>query len=94
VADSTGTLVAGYAIMRPLSFGGGRSDSPLSLIARYDRVTTNTNTGWKYKVVIAGLSWDLSKRASVSADYQETTPVTGSPIAPSKMYFAHFVARF
>ena len=94
VTDSTGNLVAGYMVVRPLAFTGGPSDSPLSLIARYDRVTTNTRTGWKYNVVIAGLVWDLSKRASVSADYQETTPVTGASIAPAKTYFAHFVARF
>ena len=94
VTDSTGTLVAGYAIVRPLSLASGSASSPLSLIARYDRVTTNSRTGWKYNVVIAGLIWDLSSRASFSADYQENTPVTGAPIAPTKTYFAHFVARF
>jgi hypothetical protein len=94
VTDSTGTIVAGYAIVRPLSFAGGSPDSPLSIVARYDRVTTNTTSGWKYNVVIAGVIWDLSKRASLSGDYQETTPVMGSPIAPAKTYFAHFVARF
>lgn len=94
VTDSTGTLVSGYAIVRPLAFANGAADSPLSLVARYDRVTTNTRTGWKYNVVIGGVVWDLSKKASVSLDYQETTPVTGAPIAPVKTYFAHFVARF
>ncbi len=94
VKDSTGTLVSGYAIARPFAMFDNASTSPLSLVARYDRVTTNTRTGWKYNVVIAGVVWDLSKRASVSLDYQETTPVTGAPIAPVKTYFAHFVARF
>jgi hypothetical protein len=94
VTDSTGTLVSGYAIARPLAFTNGSADSPLSLIARFDRVTANTRTGWKYNVVIGGIVWDLSKKASVSLDYQETTPVTGAPIAPVKTYFAHFVARF
>ena len=36
----------------------------------------------------------FSKRASLSIDYQETTPVEGAPIAAVKTYFAHFVARF
>jgi hypothetical protein len=94
VTDSSGTLISGYAIARPLAIATGAADSPLSLVARFDRVTTNTNTGWKYNVVIGGLIWDLSKKASVSLDYQETTPVTGAPIAPVKTYFAHFVARF
>jgi hypothetical protein len=94
VTDSTGTLFSSYAIARPLAFTTGAADSPLSLVARFDRVTTNTRTGWKYNVVIGGIVWDLSKKASVSLDYQETTPVTGAPIAPVKTYFAHFVARF
>jgi hypothetical protein len=64
------------------------------LIARFDRVTTNTDTGWKYNVVIGGIIWDFSKRASFSLDYQETTPAEGAPIVAVKTYFAHFVARF
>jgi len=94
VTDSTGTLWSGYAVARPLAFADKASTSPLSLVLRFDRVTTNTDKGSKYNVVIGGLIWDLSKRASVSADYQETTPVSGAPIAPVKTYFAHFVARF
>lgn len=92
--DSTGNLVAAYAIVRPLAFTSGDAASPLSLVARFDRVTTNTSTGWKYNVVIAGVILDLSKRASFSLDYQETTPVKGAPLAPVKTYFAHFVGRF
>jgi hypothetical protein len=94
VTDSTGTLVAGYAIVRPFALAGATAWSPLALIARFDRVTTNTDTDWKYNVVIGGIIWDFSKRASFSLDYQETTPVEGAPIAATKTYFAHFVARF
>jgi hypothetical protein len=94
VTDSTGNLVAGYAIVRPFALANMSATSPLSLVARWDRVTTNTASDWKYDVVIGGIIWDLSKKASFSLDYQETTPVEGNPIAPVKTYFAHFVARF
>ncbi|HZK77861.1 MAG TPA: hypothetical protein VFC35_03060, partial [Gemmatimonadaceae bacterium] len=94
VIDSTGNLIAAYAVVRPLALANAASTSPLSLVARFDRVTTNTRSDWKYNVVIAGLIWDLSKKASLSLDYQETTPVTGTPVTPVKTYFAHFVARF
>jgi hypothetical protein len=63
-------------------------------MARFDRVTTNTDTDWKYNVFIGGIIWDFSKRASFSLDYQEATPVEGAPISAAKTYFAHFVARF
>jgi hypothetical protein len=63
-------------------------------MARWDRVNVNTDSDSRYDVVIAGLIWDLSSKVSMSVDYQENNPVEGSPIASSKTWFAHFVARF
>lgn len=94
VIDSTGTLASAYALVRPVMLLGGSGIHPLSLMARFDRVVTNTDTDARYNVVIGGLIWDLSSKASFSVDYQETTPVSGDPIATNKTYFAHFVARF
>lgn len=93
LTDSAGTLISGYAIVRPMVLGGARSH-PLSFLARYDRVVTNTVTSSRYNLVIAGLIWDLTSKASVSLDYQVATPSRGSPISPTRTYFAHFVARF
>ncbi|MBA3341654.1 MAG: hypothetical protein H0T48_07445 [Gemmatimonadaceae bacterium] len=89
VTDSTGRLISGYAIVRPLS-----AQSRFGLIGRFDRVITNTFTDARYNLIIAGMTWDFSKRASLALDYQETTPVEGAPVTPVKAYFAHFVARF
>lgn len=96
VTDSSGKLFSAYAVVRAFALGSatGTTLSRLGLMGRFDRVTTNTRTDWKYNVVIAGIIWDLSKRASVSLDYQEVTPVEGRPITATKTYFAHFVARF
>ncbi len=93
VIDSTGTLLSAYALVRPVML---RRDKlhPLSILARYDRVTTNTDSDARYDVVIAGIIWDLTSKASISLDYQEATPVRGSPVSATKTYFAHFVARF
>lgn len=93
VTDSTGTLISAYALARPFASSGSKPH-PLSLLARYDRVNVNTSTDARYDVVIAGLLWDLSSKASFSLDYQENNPVEGAPIASSKTWFAHFVARF
>jgi hypothetical protein len=91
--DSTGTLASGYALLRPFKSGDAKPH-PLSLLARYDRVTVNTDSDARYDVIIGGLIWDLTTRLSASLDYQENNPVNGSPIAPSRIWFAHFVARF
>lgn len=93
VVDSSGSVVSGYGIFRPLK-PDGLEQHPLSLIARYDRVTTNTSKGARYDVVIAGAAWDISSRASVALDYQANEPVDRNPIARSHTWFAHFVARF
>jgi hypothetical protein len=91
--DSTGTLFSAYALARPFRSSGAKPH-PLSLLARYDRVTVNTDGDRSYAVIIAGLVWDLTSKAAFSVDYQENNPVSGSPIASSKTWFAHFVARF
>ena len=93
VADSTGTLLSAYALVRPVML---RRDKlhPLSFLARYDRVITNTDSNTSYDFVIVGMIWDLTSKASISLDYQEATPVRGSPVSATKTYFAHFVARF
>lgn len=93
VIDSTGTLISGYALVRPFAPSGAKPH-PLTLMARWDRINANTDSDRRYEVVIAGLIWDLSSRASFSLDYQENNPLEGAPIAPAKTWFAHFVARF
>ncbi len=93
VIDSTGTLLSAYALARPFQMLSGKPH-PLSLLARYDRVTVNTDTDARYGVIIAGLIWDLSSKVSMSLDYQENDPIEGTPVASAKTWFAHFVARF
>jgi hypothetical protein len=92
VIDSTGTLWSAYGAVRPFRREG--APHPLSLIGRYDRVNTNTDSGTKYEVAIVGLSWDLSSKVSASLDYQENSPLKGTPVSRSHTWFAHFVARF
>jgi len=91
--DSTGKLISAYALVRPFS-SSETKPHPLSLLARYDHVTVNKDADSGYDVIIAGLVWDLSSKASFSVDYQENNPGNGNPIAASKTWFAHFVARF
>jgi hypothetical protein len=92
VTDSTGRLIAGYAIVRP--FAAGSPFASLGVLGRYDRITQNADRGSRYDVVIAGLLWDVNKKVSLSADYQENTPRKLSTITPTRTWFLHAVARF
>ncbi|HEX6575488.1 MAG TPA: hypothetical protein VF042_11010 [Gemmatimonadaceae bacterium] len=93
VTDSTGTLWSVYGVVRPLK-STTAAPHPLSLIARYDRVTTNANNDNRYDVLISGVSWDLSNKVSAAVDYQATEPKRGNTVARTHTWFAHFVARF
>ena len=93
VAESTGTMISAYGIVRPFR-SEVSAPHPLSILARFDHVRTNTATDASYEVFIGGLIWDLSNHLSVSADYQEVTPREGMTITPTRTWFAHMVVRF
>lgn len=92
--DSSGRLISGFAVLRPLHFSDAKASSPLGLVARWDRFKPNTNTAAFSNVIIGGVLLDLNSRASVSLDYQEQTPHFGPVVATAKTYFLHLVANF
>jgi hypothetical protein len=92
--DSTGRLVAGFAVVKPFQLLNDKSTFPLGLVGRWDRFKPNTNLAGFINIVIAGLTWDLNKRSAISFDYQEQTPHDGAVIAATKTYFMHLVANF
>ena len=94
IADSTGRLVAGYVVAKPFKMVDSKSTIPLGIVLRYDQVAPNTSTSPKINTFIGGLSWDLTSRTSISLDYQEATPASGAPVAPTKTYYVHWVANF
>jgi len=94
VTDSTGRLLAGYVVLRPLHFSDTKAASPLGLVARWDRFKPNTSAAAFSNIIIGGLIWDLNARSSLSIDYQEQTPHFGPVVATSKTYFLHLVANF
>ena len=103
VVDTTGHAYSLYGWLKPLAlFDTAAAATRLGVIARYDKVTTNTDTDGQFHVFIGGLTFDLNKRASLSFDYQEqlsdTYPVvngaTITPTPPLKTWFAHMVVNF
>lgn len=90
VIDSSGSLIAAYALIRPFSGAAER----LSLVARVDRVDLNRDIGRRHDLLIAGLIWTVSSRAAVAIDFQGNYPREGSALAPNRTVFLHTVARF
>jgi hypothetical protein len=99
-ADSSGQLVSGFIWAKPMAADSTSLMRKLGFLARYDQITPRTDVPvsplWpaKYHIFIGGLTWDLTNRATLSFDYQESLPVSGGLAPISKTFFAHFVASF
>jgi hypothetical protein len=94
VVDSTGALLSAFAIVRPLEWLQTGSTSPLALIGRYDRFRFVDDEGPALRLIIAGLIWDLDRRLSLAADFQQLLPRDGAPGTDTKTWFLHAVASF
>ena len=94
VVDSTGTLLSGFAIARPLEWLNPGKHSKLAFIGRYDRFRFNEETAPESTLLIAGVIWDLDRRLSLAADYQQLLPRNGGPGIGIKTWFLHVQAAF
>jgi hypothetical protein len=93
--DSTGRLAAAFLMVKPFLMLNRESRLPLGIVARWDSYKPNIAVDRTVQFAIAGITWDLTRKASVSLDYQEQSPrgsVTGT--SASKTYFLHLLASF
>ena len=104
---TTGRLLSGLTVVRPLAFADASGKLPFGIVARYDRISPSTSTtGFvtapstsnSYHNLIAGVFWDLSQKAQIALDYQESLAsdngTSNAPPSQSKGYYAHFVVNF
>ncbi len=110
LSDSTGRLVAGYVLARPLEWLDASRRSPFSVIARYDRLTPNIDnadptyagTTPSYDYTLLGASYDLNQRITLAVDWQRNSPrgfppPTGTNVRPAprqSTVFLHWQATF
>jgi hypothetical protein len=105
--ETTGRVLSGYTVVRPFAFVNASGKSPFGIVARYDHVSPSTSTtGFvtppatsnAYHTLIGGVFWDLSQKAQLALDYQESLAsdngLSNGPPSQSKGYFAHFVVNF
>jgi hypothetical protein len=112
VLATKGNLWSAYGTIRPLAFINGTGRSPLGLVGRYDHVSPSASTdnapagsvvpstSNSYHTLIGGAFWDLSQRAQLALDYQESLATsndlssTPAPNGAIKAYYLHFVVTF
>lgn len=109
-ADSTGRLLGGFIVMRPLELADPAHQSNLALIGRLDHFTPNTSptaaayagSTPAYNFWILGASYDVTRRMTFALDWQKQTGTsfpapTGTNVraAPeNSTIFLHFQAVF
>ena len=112
VIGAKGNLWSVYGTVRPLAFVNRTGKSPFGVVGRYDHVSPTANsdnvpvgavvpsTSNSYHTLIAGVFWDLSQKAQLALDYQESLAasndlsLTPTPNGALKGYYAHFVVNF
>jgi hypothetical protein len=94
VVDSTGTLVSAFALARPAEWVRPGKPSRLALLGRYDRFRFDDEAAPASRLIIAGVIWDLDRRLSLAADYQQLLPRDGAAGTDAKTWFLHAIASF
>lgn len=108
--DSTGRLLDGFIVMRPLELANPAHQSNLSLIGRFDHFTPNSSptaaayagTTPAYNFWILGASYDVTQRMTFALDWQKQTGTsfpapTGTnvrAVPDNSTIFLHFQAIF
>jgi hypothetical protein len=94
VHTTTGRVLSAYTIFRPFQLADPASAVPIGVVLRWDEFKPNKSRDANTRFLVAGLTCDLTKRASLALDYQQQLPHDGAATAPVKVYFAHFVVNF
>jgi hypothetical protein len=109
VHDSTGRVIDGFILARPFEWFDS-TKSNLSLIARFDHFTPNTDptaatyagTTPSYNYWVFGISYDVTTRMTFAFDWQAQSPTgfpaaTGTNLRPTpkqSTIFLHWQATF
>jgi hypothetical protein len=97
VADVTGRLLTGLAVIRPFQLADAKSKAPLSLLFRYDAGTPNTDLDQSNHLFEASLIFDIagSRKAQVAFDFQENLgDVPAATVAPDKRFQVRLTTSF
>lgn len=92
--DRTGRVLSTYVIARPLAFGMERPASPLSVLLRFDDYRPNVDLGGGSRFYVAGVTYELNRRLSLTIDHQAQRARGGASSPDVKTWFAHLIANF
>lgn len=92
--ERTGNVTSVYAQLHPFAFAHGGVHLPIALLLRADDVKPDRTADPYQRFYVAGLTWELNRKTSVTFDYQTQEPKHGSRAPDLKTYFVHVIANF
>lgn len=92
--ERTGNVTSVYAQLHPFAFMHGGMHLPIALLLRADDVKPDRTADPYQRFYVAGLTWELNRKTSVTFDYQTQEPKHGSHAPDLKTYFVHVIANF
>jgi len=90
IVQTSGQLLDGFVIVRPLEFSQPDIKQSFGLIGRFDHWKPNKDSDAWAQFIIAGICWEPSRKTALALDYQETTPKNGLAGAKASSVFLHF----
>ena len=94
VTDRKGDVLSAYTIVRPFMFVSSVPAWPIMAVLRFDRFKPNTGSDAYQRAWIAGVGYELSKKATVFADWQSQEPQEGSTAADLRTWYLHAIVNF
>ena len=96
VTSTTGRLVDGFVIVRPLQFAPDGDKRPrVGAVLRYDHFTPDNAVNGYYENWIAGIFWEPTKKTGLSLDYQRQAPKNGyTGLTTNQIWYLHWVVNF
>ena len=94
IVETSGQLLDGFVIVRPLEFSQPDIKQSFGLIGRFDHWKPNKDSDAWAQFIIAGIFWEPTRKTALALDYQETTPKNGLAGTKSSSVFLHFNLAF
>jgi hypothetical protein len=92
--ERTGAVNSVYATVHPFAFTHSAHPWPVALLFRADDVKPDRSADPYQRFYVAGVTWELNRKTSITFDYQTQEPKHGSRAPDLKTYFVHVIANF
>jgi hypothetical protein len=90
IVQTTGQLIDGFVVVRPLEFRLPDTRQSFGLVGRFDHWKPNKDVDGWVQFIVAGIFWEPTRKTTLALDYQKQEPKSGLASARSSSIFLHW----